>query len=155
MTRSWAGAITGAVGGKGGEGETQPPRLPLIGLPTESGKGRGRGGAGLRGRGRGRGGPAGAGRPQVKAEGEEGSARQLVATSQQIPIPEPFQPVKPSGGDDEDVLVDIEGDTDDMERASKRRRVDDPAETEAGSDSSASSATVVPRQGSPTMASLA
>ena len=123
-------------------------------IKTESGKGRGRGGAGLRGRGRGRGGPPGAGRPQVKAEGGEGSARQLVATSKPTPIPEPFQLVKPSSGDDEDVLVDIEGDTDDMERASKRRRVDDPAEMEAGSDSSASSATVVPRQGSPPMASL-
>jgi len=50
--------------------------------------------------------------------------------------------------------VDIEGDTDDTERASKRRRVDDSVETGMASDSSASSATVVPRHGSPPMASL-
>ena len=127
-------------------------------IKTESGRGRGRGGTGVRGRGRGRGGPpgAGAGRSQVKAEGEEGSAKQPIAASQPETVTNPFQPVKPApGGDDEDVMVDIEGDTDDTERASKRRRVDDPMETEAGSDSSASSATVVPRQGSPPMAPLA
>ena len=127
-------------------------------IKTEGGKGRGRGGAGVRGRGRGRGGPPGAaGRPQVKTVGEEGGAKQPITASQQIAILNPLQPVKlPSGGDDEDVVVDIEGDTDDTaERASKRRRVNDPAETEAASDSSASSATVVPRQGSPPMASLA
>ncbi|KAF9652144.1 hypothetical protein BDM02DRAFT_3109550 [Thelephora ganbajun] len=121
-------------------------------IRTESGKGRGRGGSGVRGRGRGRGGLSGAGprRPQVKVEGVEGSPKQPAAT------PNPLQPVKPPpGGDDEDVLVDIEGDTDDTERASKRRRVDDPAEAGTASDSSASSATVVPRQGSPPTASLA
>ena len=126
-------------------------------IRTESGKGRGRGGAGGRGRGRGRGGlpGAGSGRPQVKAEGEEGDAKQLVTASQQTTTLNPLQSVKPSpGGDDEDIEVDIEGDADDTERASKRRRVEDPAETEAGSDSSASSATVVPRQASPPMASL-
>ena len=122
-------------------------------IRTESGKGRGRGGAGARGRGRGRAG-AGAGRLQVKKE--EGDLRQPVAALQPTAFPNPLQPAKPPpGGDGEDVMVDIEGDTDDTERASKRRRVDDPAETEAASDSSASSATVVPRQGSPPMASLA
>jgi len=128
-------------------------------IRTESGKGRGRGGAGVRGRGRGRGGPSGsgAGRPQVKAEAEDGNVKQPAPTSlQPTAIPNPLQPAKaPPGEGDEDVVVDIEGDTDDTERASKRRRLDDPAETEAGSDSSASSATVVPRQGSPPMASLA
>lgn len=95
----------------------------------------------------------GTGRPQVKVEGEEGAATQPVPILQ---LANPLQPVKPSpGGDDEDVVVDIEGDTDDTERANKRRRVDDRAETETGSDSSASSATVVPRQCSPPMASLA
>lgn len=125
-------------------------------IRTESGKGRGRGGAGGRGRGRGRGGPPGigAGRPQVKVEGEEGNAKQLIAASQQTATSNPLQPAKPPSGDGEDIMVDIEGDTDDTERASKRRRVEDPAETEAGSDSSASSATVVPRQASPPMASL-
>ena len=126
-------------------------------IKTESGKGRGRGGASARGRGRGRGGPGGAGvgRPQVKTEGAEGSAKQPIATPQPTAILNPLQPVKPPmSGDDEDVVVDIEGDTDDVERASKRRRVDDTAETETASDSSASSATVVPRQGSPPMASL-
>jgi forkhead box protein K len=124
-------------------------------MKTESGKGRGRGGTGVRGRGRGRGGIPGAsaGRPQVKAEDGEGSAKRHIAASQPVTITNPFQPVKPQpGGDDEDAVVDIEGDTDDTERASKRRRVDDHTETEAGSDSSA---TVVPRQGSPPMASLA
>lgn len=127
-------------------------------IKTESGKGRGRGGVGARGRGRGRGGPSGvgAGRPQVKAEEGEGSAKQLATASQPTVIPDPIQPAKRAlGGDEEDVVVDIEGDTDDTERASKRRRVEDPTETEAGSDSSASSATVVPRQGSPPMAPLA
>jgi len=126
-------------------------------IRTESGKGRGRGGAGVRGRGRGRGGPpgVGAGRPLAKAEGMEGNAKQPNPASQLTATLNPLQPVKPpAGGDDEDVVVDIEGDTDDTERASKRRRVDDSAETEAASDSSASSATVVPRQGSPPMASL-
>ena len=126
-------------------------------IRTESGKGRGRGGVGVRGRGRGRGGPSGSGtgRPQVKAEADDGSTEQPTS-SQSTGIPNPLQPVKslPSG-DDEDVVVDIEGDTDDTERASKRRRLDDPTETEAGSDSSASSVTVVPRQGSPPMAPLA
>ena len=127
-------------------------------IRTESGRGRGRGGVGVRGRGRARGGLLGtcAGRPQVKVEGEEGSAKQSVTASRPTVIPNPLQPAKPRlGVDDEDVVVDIEGDTDDNERASKRRRVDDPTETETGSDSSASSATVVPRQGSPPMASLA
>ena len=127
-------------------------------IKTESGKGRGRGGVGVRGRGRGRGGPpgTGVGRPPVKVEGEEGGAKHPVTVSQPTAILNPLQPVKPPpGGDDEDVVVDIEGDTDDTERASKRRRVDDPVEVETGSDSSASSATVVPRQGSPPMASLA
>jgi len=124
-------------------------------IKTESGRGRGRGGTSARGRGRGRGGLSVAGRPQVKAEGEEGSVKQSVAALQPATIANPLQPVKPPpGGDDEDIVVDIEGDTDDTERASKRRRVEDPTETEAGSDSSASSATVVPRQGSPPMASL-
>jgi len=119
-------------------------------IKTESGKGRGRGGASVRGRGRGRG---GTGRPQIKVEGEEGSSKQHVAASQSATITNPLQSVKqPPGGGDEDAVVDIEGDTDDTERASKRRRVDDPTDTEAGSDSSA---TVVPRQGSPPMASLA
>lgn len=127
-------------------------------IRTESGKGRGRGGAGVRGRGRGRGGlpGAGAGRPQVKAEAEDGSVKQPVPASSQPTVMNPFQHVKPQPGtDDEDVVVDIEGDTDDTERASKRRRVDDPAETETGSDSSASTVTVIPRQGSPPMAPLA
>jgi len=127
-------------------------------IRTESGRGRGRGGVGVRGRGRARGGLLGtcAGRPQVKVEGEEGSAKKSVTASRPTVIPNPLQPAKPLPGvDGEDVVVDIEGDTDDNERASKRRRVDDPAETETGSDSSASSATVVPRQGSPPMASLA
>lgn len=121
-------------------------------IRTESGKGRGRGGAGVRGRGRGRGGPpgTGAGRSQVKAEGKEGSVKQAVTALSPTAILNP-----PPAGNDEDVVVDIEGDTDDTERARKRRRVDDPAETEVGSDSSASSATVVPRQGSPPMVSLA
>lgn len=125
-------------------------------IRTESGKGRGRGGTGVRGRGRGRSGPPGigAGRPQVNTQGEEGDAKQPVTVSHPTTIPNPLQPVKPIGGDDEDAVVDIEGDTDDTERASKRRRVDDPAEMEAASDSSASSATVVPRQGSPPMSSL-
>jgi forkhead box protein K len=121
-------------------------------------EGRGRGGAGVRGRGRGRGGSsgAGAGRLRVKAEGGERSAKQLVTALQPTAIPDHTQPVKSQpGGDDEDVVVDIEGDTDDTERASKRRRVDDPADMETASDSSASSATVVPRHGSPPMASLA
>ena len=48
----------------------------------------------------------------------------------------------PPGG----IEVDTEGDTDDTERVSKWRRVEGPVETEAGSDSSVSSATVVPRQ---------
>ena len=127
-------------------------------IKTEGGRGRGRGGAGVRGRGRGRGGPPGTGtaRQQIKVEGEEGSAKQPIAASQPATITNPFQPVKPPpGGEDEDTVVDIEGDTDNIERASKRRRVDDPTETETGSDSSASCATVVPRQGSPPMASLA
>ena len=120
-------------------------------IRTESGKARGRGGVGVRGRGRGRGGP-GSGRSQVKVQGEEGSAEQPFTPPSQ---PVTTQPVKLQlAGDDEDVVVDIEGDTDDMERASKRRRVDDGAETGAASDSSASSATVVPRQGSPPMALL-
>ena len=124
-------------------------------IKTESGKGRGKGGA--RGRGRGRGGQpnTGTGRPQVKVGGEEGVAKQPIPVSQVAESTNPLQPVKPSpDGDDEDVVVDIEGDTDDTERANKRRRVDDPTEMETGSDSSASSATVVPRQGSPPMASL-
>ena len=124
-------------------------------IKTESGKTRGRGGAGARGRGRGRGG-LGAGRPHVKVEVEDGTTKQLVTASQSTATPNPLQHVKPqSVGYDEDVVVDIEGDTDDNERASKRRRVDDGMEAEAASDSSASSATVVPRQGSPAMASLA
>lgn len=124
-------------------------------IKTESGRGRGRGGASVRGRGRGKGG-FGAGRPQVKFEGEGGSANQSATPSQLMATPNPLQPVKPSAaGDDEDVLVDIEGDTDDTERASKRRRVDDSLEAEAASDSSGSSATVVPRSGSPPMGSLA
>ena len=125
-------------------------------IKTESGRGRGKGGARGRGRGRGRQPKTGTGRPQVKVEGEEGAVKQPIPIAQLAEAANPLQPVKPSpGGGDEDVMVDIEGDTDDTERANKRRRVDDPAETEAGSDSSASSATVVPRQGSPPMASLA
>ena len=124
-------------------------------IRTESGKGRGRGGAGARGRGRGRGGPS-AGRQQVKTEVEEGTAKQPVTVTQPKMTPNLHQHVNPpSAGDDEDIMVDIEGDTDDTERASKRRRVDDGPEAGAASDSSASSATVVPRQGSPPMASLA
>lgn len=125
-------------------------------IRTESGKGRGRGGGGVgqRGRGRGRGAP-GSGRPQVKVEAEETGTKQPVASSQPMATPNLLQPVKPpQSGDDEDVMVDIEGDTDDNARASKRRRVDDSVETGTASDSSASSATVVPRQGSPPMASL-
>jgi len=127
-------------------------------IRTESGRGRGRGGANVRGRGRARGGLSGtgAGRPLVKTEGEQGSTKEPVTASRPTGISNPLQPAKPlPGEDDEDVVVDIEGDTDDTERASKRRRLDDPAETEAGSDSSASSATVVPKQGSPPMGSLA
>ena len=127
-------------------------------IKTEGGRGRGRGGAGVRGRGRGRGGPPNAGteRSQVKVEGEEGSTKQSATASQSTTIVNSLQLVRlPTGRDDEDVVVDIEGDTDNTERASKRRRVDDPAETEAGSDSSASSGTVVPRQGSPPMTSPA
>jgi hypothetical protein len=117
-------------------------------IKTESGKARGRGGVG---RGRGRGGPS-AGRPQVKVEVEDGT-KQPITPSQSTAT---LQPMKPTlVGDDEDALVDIEGDTDDNQRASKRRRVDDGLEAGAASDSSASSATVVPRQGSPPMASLA
>ena len=127
-------------------------------IKTESGRGRGRGGAGVRGRGRGRGGPSGvgAGRQQAKAEGMEENTKQPITASQPTATLNPLQPVKPlMGGNDEDIVVDIEGDTDDTERASKRRRVDDSTETEVASDSSASSATVVPRQGSPPMGSLA
>ena len=117
-------------------------------IRTESGKTRGRGGVSVRGLGRG---GSGSGRPQVKAEVEESSANQSVIPSQ----PNLPQRVKPQpAGDEEDIMVDIEGDTDDTERASKRRRVGDNLEAGAASDSSASSATVVPRQGSPPMASL-
>lgn len=123
-------------------------------IKTESGKTRGRGGVNARGRGRGRGGP-GPGRLQLQAEVGEGSTKHPVAPSQPAPTLNLPQPVKPPpAGDDEDVLVDIEGDTDDTERASKRRRVDDSMEVGASSDSSASSGTVVPRGGSPPMASL-
>ena len=110
-------------------------------IRTESGKTRGRGGVGVRGRGRGRGG-LGSGRPQVKVEDGGTSTAAL-----NVPKPPPV-------GDDEDAVVDIEGETDDTERASKRRRVDDGVEAGTASDSSASSATVVPREGSPPMVSL-
>ena len=50
--------------------------------------------------------------------------------------------------------MDTEGDIGDTERVSKRRRVEGFAETEAGSASSVSSATVMPRQSSPLIASL-
>ena len=123
-------------------------------IKTESGKTRGRGGMSVRGRGRGRGGP-GSGRPQVKAEVEGGSTKQPLTPSQPTATPNLPRPVEPlSTGDDEDIVVDIEGDTDDTERASKRRRVDYGVEAGAASDSSSSSATVVPRQGSPPMVSL-
>jgi len=123
-------------------------------IRTESGKTRGRGGVGVRGRGRGRGVP-GTGRPQAKAEVGEGSAKLSATPSQPTVTPNLPQLVKRlPAGDGEDVTVDIEGDTDDTERASKRRRVDDSVETGTASDSSASSATVVPRHGSPPMASL-
>jgi hypothetical protein len=69
---------------------------------------------------------------RLRQKMEEGSAKQPIAASQPVTISNPLQPVKPPpGGDDEDVVVDIEGDTDDTERASKRRRVDDHTETEA------------------------
>jgi len=123
-------------------------------IRTESGKTRGRGGAGMRGRGRGKVG-SGAGRLQDKAEIEGGAMKGPVTTPQPTATSNSLQLVKSSQTrDDEDALVDIEGDTDDSERASKRRRVDDGVEAEAASDSSASSATVVPRQGSPPMVSL-
>ena len=121
-------------------------------IKTESGKTRGRGGVGVRGRGRGRGEPS-SGRPQVKVEVGEGSTKQTVTASQSMPTPGLLMKPSPAG-DDEDIVVDIEGDTDDTERASKRRRVDDSVEAGTASDSSASSATVVPREGSPPMASL-